>query len=447
MLPRGVSARTRPRPFESMIQRSLLVGSLAVLASAAAHAQSFSFQVAQPQSSVHVTSQLDLALPGTVIGDFDPVANPGGTSTLPGLFGGSGNQPVPMDISLLSALDFQGQPSGAFEASVDLSSASIDVANFSLDALGGQVAQADLTLELLYSTFRTFNPNSVFLGGIPLPLPLGQASVSSLSFQQNGPALGVLIPDPVLPDTYSVVVIVPTDVSFTLDVLGQLTPVGPLPLALPLSGTLTLQGASAQLLIAIQQSTAQTIPDPLPGQTIDDLALPVPTILPPGGTANLLFNAVFGELGFGLGADILLRADGTALCAVTRLCALSPNSVGAGARIDVRGSASVAGNDMALTASELPAQRNGVFVFGNQSQQTPFGSGLLCVGGTSYRMSPLQSDLLGVATEVIDFQSPLPKFQALQPGTTWYFQFLYRDPAFGGAQYNTSDAVEVQFCP
>lgn len=430
-----------------MIQRTLLVGSLAIFAPAAVHAQSFSFQIAQPQSSVHVTSQLDLALPGTVIGDFDPVTNPSGTSTLPGLFGGSGNQPVPMDITFLSTLDFQGQPSGAFEATVDLDSASIAVANLSLDALGGQLGQADLTLELLYSTFRTFNPTSLFLGGIPLPLPLGQASVADLSFQQNGPGLGVLIPDPLLPDTYSLTLLVPTDVSFTLDVLGQVTPVGPLPLALPLSGTLTLQGASAQLVLSIQQSTAQTIPDPLPGQSIENLALPVPTILPPGGTANLLFNAIFGDLDFALGADIQLRADGTALCASTRLCALSPNSVGPGARIDVRGSASVAGNDMALTASELPAQRNGVFVFGNQSQQTPFGSGLLCVGGTSYRMSPLKSDLLGVATEVIDFQSPLPKFQALQPGTTWYFQFVYRDPAFGGAQYNTSDSVEVQFCP
>jgi hypothetical protein len=430
-----------------MFQRTLLFGSFAVLLSSSAHAQGFSFQVIQPQSTVHATSRVELAMPGTVIGDFDAVTNPTGTKTLPGLFGGSGNQPVPMSITLITDLDFQGNPSGSFGAALDLAGGLISIDNLSLDALGGQTGQAGLTLELLYSTFRTFDPTSLYVGGIPLPLPLGQAVVSGLSFTQNAPGAGVLVADPILPNTYAVTALVPADVFFVIDVLGSTTPVGPLPLALPLTGTLVVSGANAQLTLTIQQSATQTIPDPLPGQTIDNLALPVPTILPPGSTANLLFNAVFQELVLDLAANMQIRADGTVLCSVARLCTLSPNSVGPGARIDVRGSPSVSGNDMALTASALPAQRPGVFTLGNQSQQVPFGAGTLCVGGTSYRMSALRSDVLGTATEVIDFQSSLPKFQALTPGSTWVFQYLYRDPAFSGAAYNTSDAVALVFCP
>src|SRR6185503_19747846 len=103
-------------PFRPMIQRQLLAVTDLALLCAAARAQSFSFQVAQAQSQVTLDSSFSLALPGSVIGDYDAVNNPGGTRTLPGLFGGSGNQPVPMDITFLTALAHQGAPSGSFSA-------------------------------------------------------------------------------------------------------------------------------------------------------------------------------------------------------------------------------------------------------------------------------------------------------------------------------------------
>ena len=32
-------------------------------------------------------------------------------------------------------------------------------------------------------------------------------------------------------------------------------------------------------------------------------------------------------------------------------------------------------------------------------------------------------------------------------GDIWYIQFWYRDPAAGGANFNFSDALEVEICP
>jgi hypothetical protein len=33
------------------------------------------------------------------------------------------------------------------------------------------------------------------------------------------------------------------------------------------------------------------------------------------------------------------------------------------------------------------------------------------------------------------------------PGSTWYFQAWFRDPAAGGAAFNLSDGLAVTFCP
>ncbi len=430
-----------------MLHRPLLLLSAVVLSSVAARAQNFAFHVVQPQSTVDITSNFELALPGTVIGDFDAVNNPAGTRTLPGLFGGSGNQPVTMNITLQTALAFQGQPLGTFDAQVDLNNLGLSVDNFSLDALGGQNGQADLTLELLYQTFRTFQPTSLYIGGIALPLPLGQGTVSGLSFVQNGAGVGVLIPDPSIPGQYTATLLVPTDVTFTLDLLGTVTPVGPLPLALPLVGTLTVNGGAAQFALVIKQSTSQTIPDPFPGQTIDNFALAVPTILPPGGTANLLFSAIFGDILFDLSSSIHIVADGAAVCAVAHICPPTPNSVGSGATIDVLGSPSASANNMSIRTSNLPAHKMSTVLFGSQPKATPFGGGTLCVGGSVYRLFPVQSDAFGNSVFPVDFTNPSPKYQALVPGSVWYFQTLYRDPSFIGPPGNTSEALSVQICP
>jgi hypothetical protein len=48
---------------------------------------------------------------------------------------------------------------------------------------------------------------------------------------------------------------------------------------------------------------------------------------------------------------------------------------------------------------------------------------------------------------VIDHQDlTLPVYSGVHPGDVRYYQCVYRDPAAGGAAFNTSDAVAVTFC-
>ena len=88
--------------------------------------------------------------------------------------------------------------------------------------------------------------------------------------------------------------------------------------------------------------------------------------------------------------------------------------------------------------------------FDADSHGTVFGNGVQCVKGGLFRLGPpLLIDSLGNAHRALDMT--VPPLSAgpgqVTPGSFWQFQFFYRDAAGGGAQFNTSDAVSILFCP
>jgi hypothetical protein len=125
-------------------------------------------------------------------------------------------------------------------------------------------------------------------------------------------------------------------------------------------------------------------------------------------------------------------------------CAGAPNSVGPGAVIGFSGTLSVARNDLVLTVSGCPPKKNGLFFFGPQRVQLPFGNGLRCVGGSVRRLGPIQqTGASGNATRAVDLDAaPASVIGAM---STWGFQFWYRDSV--GAGTNLSGAIELTFCP
>ncbi len=136
-------------------------------------------------------------------------------------------------------------------------------------------------------------------------------------------------------------------------------------------------------------------------------------------------------------------------------CIAAPNSAGAGALIGNTGSTSIAANDFTLTVIDCPLGQNGIFFYGVNENQLPFGDGFLCVGGVAaggggiFRLQPpIQTDANGEAARLVDFTQPPACCGegAILPASTWYFQFWYRDPAFGGAGFNLSDGLKVVFC-
>jgi hypothetical protein len=130
-------------------------------------------------------------------------------------------------------------------------------------------------------------------------------------------------------------------------------------------------------------------------------------------------------------------------------CVTSPNSVGPGALIGSVGLPSVSVNNFVLSASSGPPGQPGIFYYGSGQVQLPFGNGFRCVGGSVSRLPSVTIANNGRAFYQLDFTQPPANGGPgeITPGSTWNFQFWYRDPQGGGHGFNLSDGLEVTFCP
>jgi hypothetical protein len=133
------------------------------------------------------------------------------------------------------------------------------------------------------------------------------------------------------------------------------------------------------------------------------------------------------------------------------LCPPMPNSSGHAATLTASGSCSVAANDLVLRAFVSPRETPGLLIYGSNTVQLPFGDGYLCVSPFHpgiIRLNPLvQADQAGVLSRAIDFTG-LPAAGAIEPGSTWNFQFWFRDPMGpGGTGFNLSNALQLEFEP
>lgn len=129
-------------------------------------------------------------------------------------------------------------------------------------------------------------------------------------------------------------------------------------------------------------------------------------------------------------------------------CFPNQNSVSAsGALMSLSGSRIVPCNDLVLHISKVPAHQVGIFIYSNLPTNIPFGEGVLCITGSVQRLlPPVFFDGAGTGSYALDFGA-LPPAGQIQPGSTWYFQHWYRDPAFGLFGFNLSNAVRVDFAP
>ena len=75
-----------------------------------------------------------------------------------------------------------------------------------------------------------------------------------------------------------------------------------------------------------------------------------------------------------------------------------------------------------------------------------FLPGFRCVGGTVVRLPVINSDFAGDASFDPDLTN-LPPGGQIDPGSTWNFQYWFRDPVAGGANFDFTDAVQIDFCP
>ncbi len=129
-------------------------------------------------------------------------------------------------------------------------------------------------------------------------------------------------------------------------------------------------------------------------------------------------------------------------------CWAEPNTAGPGAKIGFKGSRIVPCNNLVLGVTQAPPNQLGIFFYGPQTAPgIPFGEGVRCVGGQTHRLLPVVFlSSTGAGTYEIDYPA-LPPAGQINPGSTWYFQFWYRDPVAVGWGFNLSDALKVTFSP
>ncbi len=167
----------------------------------------------------------------------------------------------------------------------------------------------------------------------------------------------------------------------------------------------------------------------------------------PTATARLRFTANDGGTGsiVEAGLDGLRISNESCTAVGANYCTSTPNSSGLPAIVSATGSASVANNDLVLVATPVPPIVAGIFYFGPNAIQTPFGNGIRCVGGSSFRLG-VNNAVGGVLTRAVNNAVP-PASTHLLAGTTWNFQAWFRDPLAGGSNFNLSNGLRIPFTP
>jgi hypothetical protein len=284
------------------------------MVSGSAIAAPFDGAVDSSASSAELTADAELATAGSLIGDYHPDTNPGGTQTRPGLFGGSGNNPIPTTADFDAAADLQTQPAGSLAIEADFDALTIDLDGLVLDILNGSQGGTDLAATLEFSTFNTINPSFIYPGGTPISQSLGEvATISRAEFVQTAPAAGLMVATDD-PDVFSFVAVIEGEASLTLSVglPGSVpTPndIDAVPFALPSAGTVTRMGDGTIRLTISGSGGADDLNVP-----VDQTALPpVPLELPTFGsaTAGVLLTLTPQSLVFSSAIDVSLVIEAT----------------------------------------------------------------------------------------------------------------------------------------
>lgn len=303
-----------------------------------AMAQNYDFSFDEEESDIQRSLSLYVPFEGTLIGNYDEKTNPEGTRTVPGIFGGSGNNPIGYSAAFGLSGSNASAPSGNFSFEVESGGLIGVMSGFELDVLGSSSDSLDATLYLLYETFRTFSPTSLFPGGVEIPIPLGEIELTSLTMTQSLDAVIAIIPGD--GDGVSTIAgVLPVEVSFQVAVLGQEIGGIPLPMLLPVAGSFVENDNGAQIVIEAAFDYDEALPST--GIPFENIPIEMPTLLPPGSFASLLMSGADSEGSTAGSWNIVIVAD-----ADSASCADDP---------DINGDGVVNGADLTIVLANWDA--------------------------------------------------------------------------------------------
>lgn len=275
-------------------------------ASSVACAQEYAFTLDTNTSGTTGSLGVTASASGTLVGQYDPDTNPDGTRTRvtgnPFSFPGpTQNDPVPTSVGLPLNVNLDAMTGGGF--GLELNGASASLSGLALDLLASGPVSASINADLSFSSFTTANPTS-FYPGVPLSLPLGDASVDTLlATQTGGPTIGSATL--VGANLYDVVFAVPVLIEGSASFQGQSVPIAPIPGVLPFTGQLSTDPGSPFFMGAfdVEFMDAVALDVALP-----ELPLPLPTLF--GDTADVTLALTLDELGLDIDLAGAFNATG-----------------------------------------------------------------------------------------------------------------------------------------
>ena len=123
-------------------------------------------------------------------------------------------------------------------------------------------------------------------------------------------------------------------------------------------------------------------------------------------------------------------------------CSPNPNGLGLLGECFALGSTRVGASDLRLEALAVPPGQMGQFIYGDGFATTTLNGALLCVGGNAARFPVLMVGSDGGVGFDVDLGTATAPGAAFTAGSTWYFQFLHRDPMSAGG-IGTTNALEL----
>lgn len=293
-LSRSVVGQSGDSCYVSTMNRSCSIiafsAAVAVISGTAGAAESRWNCTVAPASTYTQQTNIQIPLAGTWIGNYVAVTNETGTRTIPGFFGGSGNTAIPFSSTVKPKVSITNtQPTGTFQFGFNPTTGTVDVSSLLVDTLAGQVGTISTSMLLTYSTFRTVQPTSTFIGLTNVDVPVDSGSLTAATAAQSGAAIGVATPN--ADGTWAFAVTVPVTISVAGTALGQPFTNSALA-AMALTGTFSIVGNAISL--TSQGTINETVPVPA-GPPLVSAPFDLPTIIPAGQVARLLISGTFAD--------------------------------------------------------------------------------------------------------------------------------------------------------
>jgi hypothetical protein len=220
---------------------------------------------------------------GSFVGDFVAGDATRTCRTITGLFGGNTNPPNNQRITLNqrsgSAVGTGNTvPTGTLTVRVNPATRTVELFNVNTNLIGASTPpSAAVNLTLNYAAFRTFSPNYLYLSLGDLNLPLGNASLTTLTAVQSGRAFAIATPG-ANPGQLNFSIPVPVLLSATVNFQGTELP-AQLPQTLTINGTFNLGSATSFVTLSVAlDATNQIAP------VLGDINNPTPFALPAAST-------------------------------------------------------------------------------------------------------------------------------------------------------------------